>query len=107
MTYKERQMLLESHVFLKEKKDRKIKGQNLSGGNKQCTYIPKEGASSTSVSKESIILTSISNSKENRDMVVIDLLNAFIQTRIKDKKYMEIINLREVLVDILCKISPK
>ena len=59
------------------------------------------------VATDSVILTSIVNAKENRDITIIDILNAFIKTRIKKKKDMAIINLHGVLVKILCKISPK
>ena len=34
------------------------------------------------------------------DAVFIDILNAFIQTRFKEKNYMAIINIRGLLVDI-------
>ena len=37
------------------------------------------------------------------DAVFIDILNAFIQTRFKEKNYMAIINIRGLLVDILWK----
>ena len=45
------------------------------------------------------------DSKENRDVEVIETPNTFIQTRVEEKKYMAIIKLRGVLVDHLCKIS--
>jgi hypothetical protein len=45
----QRQMVLESHMFLKEKRDGKIKGRNVAGGNKQRDYISKEDASSPTV----------------------------------------------------------
>ena len=41
LTYEERQMLLELHVFLKKKWDGNIKEQTVAGVNKQCMYIPK------------------------------------------------------------------
>ena len=34
------------------------------------------------------------------DAVFIDILNAFIQTRFKEKNYMATINIRGLLVDI-------
>jgi hypothetical protein len=37
---------------------------------------------------------------------VIDIPNAFVQTRVEDEKDMAIIKLRGVLVDILVKIAP-
>ena len=52
-------------------------------------------------STESVLLTSIVYDEENRDIMFIDITNAFIQTRVKEKKYMAIIKLRGVLVYIL------
>ena len=59
------------------------------------------------VTTESILFTSITDVKENRDIVVIGVPNAFIKTSIKEKKDMAIIKLRGVFVEILCNISPK
>jgi hypothetical protein len=42
----QRQTVLESHMFLKLKRDGKIKGRTVAGGNKQRDYISKEDASS-------------------------------------------------------------
>ena len=41
LTYEERQMVWESHMLLKKKRDGKIKGQTVAGGNKHRTYITK------------------------------------------------------------------
>ena len=87
-------------MLLKKNQDGNIKGRKVAGGNKQQTYIPKEDSIT-----ESIILTSIMDSKENRYVEVIETPNTFIQTRVEGKKYMAIIKLRGVLVDHLCKIS--
>ena len=73
----------------------------MAGVNKQRTYTPKEDASSQTVATKSIILASIVNDKENRYISFIDILNAFIQMRVKEKKDTSIINLRRLLVDIL------
>ena len=61
--YKERQVVLESHIFLKEKSDGKIKGWTVAADNKQCTCIPKEDAKSPTVATDSVLLTCIVNSK--------------------------------------------
>jgi hypothetical protein len=100
------QMVLESHMFLKEKCDGKIKGRTVAGGNKQRDYISKEDASSPTVTTESVLLSCIIDAKEGRDVAVIDIPNAFIQTCIEDKKDMAIIKLCGVLVDILVEIAP-
>ena len=83
MTYEEWQMVLESHMFLKDKQDEKKQGRAVAGGNKQRTYITKEYSSLPIVTTESVILRIIVNVKENSDIEVIYILNAFIQMRFK------------------------
>ena len=106
LTATQRQMVLESHMFLKEKRDGKIKGRTVAGGNKQRDYISKEDASSPTVSTESVLLSCIIDAEEKRDVAVIDIPNAFVQTRVEEEKDMAIIKLRGVLVDILVALAP-
>ena len=106
LTQIQRQMVLESHMFLKEKRDGKIKGRTVAGGNKQCDYISKEDASSPTVATESVLLSCIIDAKEGRDVAVIDIPNAFVQTRVEDEKDMAFIKICGVLVDILVEIAP-
>jgi hypothetical protein len=106
LTQDQRKTVLESHMFLKEKRDGKIKGRTVAGGNKQRDYISKEDASSPTVTTESVLLSCIIDAEEERDVAVIDIPNAFIQTRVEDEKDMAFIKLRGVLVDILVEIAP-
>jgi hypothetical protein len=53
LSHTQRQMVLESHMFLKEKRNGKTKGRTVAGGNKQRGYISKEDASSPAVATES------------------------------------------------------
>jgi hypothetical protein len=78
----------------------------VAGGNKQRDYISKEDASSPTVATEAVLLSCIIDAKEGRDVTVIDIPNAFIQTRVEDEGDMAIIKIRGVLVDILVKIAP-
>jgi hypothetical protein len=52
----QRHIMLESHIFLKLKRDGNIKGRTMAGGNKQRDYISKEYAISPTVSTESVLL---------------------------------------------------
>ena len=52
LTETQRRTVLESHMFLKLKRDGKIKGRTVAGGNKQRDYISKEDASSPTVATE-------------------------------------------------------
>ena len=98
--------MLESHLFLKEKRDGTVKGRTVANGNKQRGYISKEDASSPTVASESVLLSCIIDSKEGRDVAVIDITNTFIQTRVEDEKDMAIIKIRGILVDILVDLAP-
>jgi hypothetical protein len=100
------QTVLELHMFLKEKRDGSLKGRTVAGGNKQRDYISKEDASSPTIATEAVLLSCIINAEEGRDVTVIDIPNAFIQTQVEDKGDMAIIKIRGVLVDILVKIAP-
>jgi hypothetical protein len=107
LSHTQRQMVLESHMFLKEKRDGKTKARTVAGGNKQRGYIKKEDASSPTVATESVLLTCIVEAEERRDVAVIDVPNAFIQTRVEDEKDMAFIKIRGVLVAILMEIAPQ
>jgi hypothetical protein len=67
-------------MFLKEKRDGSLKGRTVAGGNKQRDYISKEDASSPTVATEAVLLSCIIDAEEGRDVAVIDIPNAFIQT---------------------------
>ena len=92
--------------FLTQKRDGRIKGRACADGSKQRTFMTKEEAASPTVSMETMSLTSVIDAKEGREVAVIDIPNAFIQTRIEDEKDMVIIRVRGVLVDMLIDIAP-
>ena len=102
----QKKSVLESHLFIKEKKDGRMKGRIVAGGNKQRDFISKEEASSPTVATESVLLTCVIDAEEERDVAVVDIPNAFIQTRVEDEKDMAIIKIRGVLVDVLVDIAP-
>jgi hypothetical protein len=93
-------------MFLKQKRDGKIKGRTVDGGKKQREYISKEDASSPSVAMEAVLLSCIIDAKEGRDVSVVEIPNAFVQTRVENEKDMAFIKIRGVLVDILVEIAP-
>ena len=78
----------------------------MSGGNNERGYIFKEDASLSTVTSKSVILSYIIDAEEGRDVAVIDIPNAFIQTRVEDEKDMDIIKIRGILVDILVDLAP-
>ena len=67
-------------------KQGEIKGRTFAGGNKQRGYINPEDASSPTVLTETVILTSMIDAMEEREVAIVDIPNAFIQTEVTDKK---------------------
>jgi hypothetical protein len=80
-------------MFLKLKRDGKIKGRTIAGGNKQCDYISKEDDISPTFATEAVLLSCIIEAEEHRDVAIVDIPNAFVQTRVENEKDMAFINI--------------
>jgi hypothetical protein len=102
-----RKCILESHVFVKKKRSGVIKARKVAGGNKQRDFISKESASSPTVATESVLLTSMIDSLEGRDVAIVDIPNAFIQTVVEDDEDKVVMRIRGHMVDVLTKVAPK
>jgi hypothetical protein len=72
----------------------------------QSSYISKEDDSSPKVATESVLFSCIIDAEEEWDVAVVDIPNAFVQTRVENKKDMAFIKIRGILVDILVEIAP-
>jgi hypothetical protein len=106
LTAEQRKQILESHVFVERKRDGILKARTVAGGNKQRGYILKEDASSPTVSNEAVMLTCVIDADENRDVAIVDIPNAFVQTVVEDEKDRVFVRIRGPLVDILASIAP-
>ena len=62
--------MLESHIFVKQKRDGKIKARKVIGGNKKHDYITEEDVSSPTVSADAVMLTCVIDACEERDVAV-------------------------------------
>jgi hypothetical protein len=93
LTDEHKKRVLESHMFVVKKQDGKTKARVVAGGNMQRNFLTKEDSSSPTVSTEAVILTSIIDAHERRDVAVIDVPNVFIQTRVDNPKDRVIIRL--------------
>ena len=86
LTAEQRKQVLESHIFAKWKQDGVLKARTIAGSNKQRGYILKEDASSPTVSNEAVMLMCVIDADENRDVAIVDIPNAFVQTIVEDEK---------------------
>ncbi len=84
LTLKQKGTILESFIFVEQKKSGVDKARMVINGSQLHDHITKEEASSPTAFTESVILTSIVDAKEGRDVSTVDILNAFAQTVITD-----------------------
>ena len=105
----ERHRVMESLLFLTEKRDKTIKSQHCANGSTQCIYMECDEVMSPTMSTEGTLLTAVIKAQEGQDVATCDILNAFVQTHVKEKDKdgnRTIITIRGVCVDILCEIHP-
>jgi hypothetical protein len=109
MSQLEKRRAMESLIFLVEKRDGRIKARTCANGSTQRSYMSKEDAASPTVSTESILLTATIDARQGRDVMTVDIPNAFVQTDIQQKEPSErvIMKIRGTLVDMLVEIDPE
>jgi hypothetical protein len=82
MTRSVKNRAMQSLLFLTGKRDGRIKGRLVYNGKPTRDWLSKEEAASPTSSLEGILLTSIVDVKENRDVMSADIPNAFIQAHL-------------------------
>jgi hypothetical protein len=98
LTAQQQTKILQSHMFIGQKRTGETKARMVAGGNTQRGHVTKEESSSPTVSTKAVLLTLIVDALEGRDVAVIDIPNAFIQTRVHDAKDCVIICITGVIV---------
>ena len=79
----DRKQILESHLFLGQKRDLSLKAQMVAGGDHQQEYMAKEDVGSPTCETKSLFLSATIDAIEQRDVAMIDMPNAFVQMDIK------------------------
>ena len=107
LTPLERKRAMESLIFLTEKRDGTIKTIFCANGSTQREYMNREESASPTVMTESILITSVIDAKQKRDVMTCDIPNAFCQTdMVKTKKGERVImKIRGALVGILIEMD--
>jgi hypothetical protein len=106
MTMLERKRAMESLIFLTEKRDETVKARVCANGSTQRAYIAREEASSPTAASEAILITGVIGAKQNRDVMTLDIPDAFVQTEISLDGDKIIMKIRGLLVDILLELCP-
>ena len=82
LTQLEHKRAMESLMFLVEKRDKSIKARTIANRSTQRWYKPKEEAVSSTAATDSIFVTATIDTKQNRDVMTLDIPNAFVQTEV-------------------------
>ena len=77
-------------MFLKRKRNGKIKARGCADGRPQRAYIPQEDARAPTVSMEALFMTAVIDAIENRTVAVVDIPGAFMQADMDPGVYMRI-----------------
>ena len=78
LTAEEKKKAISSLMFLKEKRDKTVKGRFCADGRKQRGDWTKQETTSPTVSNESVFLTSVVDAHERRDVACYDIPGAFL-----------------------------
>eukprot|EP00978_Attheya_sp_CCMP212_P040803 scaffold226459_cov23-Attheya_sp.AAC.2 len=104
LTRKDKKCALNYLMFLKKKQCGRIKGRGCADGRKQRATTTKEEASSPTVAIESVMLTSVIDAKENRDVAIVDIPGAFMQADMDELVHMK---LEGKMAELLVMLDPK
>ena len=99
--------MISRHVRSTKKRDGTRKGRMRSNSFTQRSCIPKKEASIPTTTTESVIITSVTGSKQERDVMSTDIPNAFAQTKVPKGDKRTTMNIRGALACMLLDISPQ
>ncbi len=80
--------------LLKRRETARFRSGKVVGSNKQGDYITKEDVSYPTVSAKAAMLACVIDAPEVRDVTIIDVPNALVQTVVEDEEHRVIIRIR-------------
>jgi hypothetical protein len=102
LTPEQRKEALAYLMFLKRKRCGTIKGRGCADGRKQRAYTDKDEATSPTIATEAVFLTAVIDALEGRDVAVVDVPGAFMQT---DMDELVHVRFTGTMVDMLLDID--
>ena len=105
LTTEQKAQALRAINLIKEKRDGKIKGRCCSDGSGQRKFVPREEASSPTISVESLIALVTIFAFEKRDVAVFDVPGAYLQADLPDDKFA-LLKFEGQFVDIMVEVNP-
>ena len=106
LTQVKKDKAMNSLILLTEKKAGAIKSRACANGSTQCSYIDKHDATSPTVITEALMTPAVINTKQNRDVITLDIQNTFVQTPVPKSNENVIMRITGLLVDYLVNLFP-
>ena len=92
--------------LIKLKRCGKMKGRTCADGSTEHNYVPREEASSPTLSFEALMGILLINAFEERDTAIFDVPGAHLHAKIPDDKF-SILKIEGEFVDIMCEVNPE
>ena len=106
MTREESTKVLRSIVLTKMKASGECKTRTVADGSQQRGTVSDEDKASPTVSLEAILLTSVIEAKEHRDVATLDIPNAFLHSELPESENV-VMRLVGELAEIMVKLAPE
>jgi hypothetical protein len=103
LTLEEKRKAISSLMFLKEKRDKTVKGRFCADGRKQRGDWTKQESTSPTVSTESVFLTAVIDAHERRDVGCYDIPGAFLHADSNEDITMV---LKGRLAELMVQVAP-
>ena len=103
LTREEKRAALHYLMFLKKKRNGRIKGRGCADGRKQRLHTNKEDASSPTVAIEAVMLSCVIDPHEHRDVATVDIPGAFMQADMDELVHMR---LDGKMAELLVRVDP-
>ena len=103
LTREQKRGALNYLMFLKKKRNGRIKGRGCADGRKQRLHTSKEDASSPTVAIEAVMLSCVIDAYERRDVGIVDIPGAFMQAAMDELVHMKV---EGKMAELLVRINP-
>ena len=103
---RKRYRALRAVKLIKEKRSSKIKGRMCAYGSLQHTYIPKEEATSPTITLEALFSSLLINAYEGRVVHTFDVPGAYLHASLPYDKVAHM-KFEGEFVDIMCEVNPE
>jgi len=92
--------------LIKEKRNINIKGRTVADGSSHRKIVPREEASSPTVSLEALMATLMIDAHENRDVAMFDVPGEYLHADLPEGKLV-LLKIEGQFVDIMCEVNPE